>query len=241
MKALALFVLRATSALSSNVTHVWGRITAVTQNGFQVDQNFNADPQSAYRRGKRNITFKSATKFQGRLPQDLRVGRTVDIVGVATRTGVPATRVIVYEGNRPVHITAGARVTATNGSTRWPRSLEALLICKIQSHITIFLPAPESPTKTSGVTCCSMVSRASGLPGQLRVDRIRQRLPQQRRNASCWKFCVPVSCPANVGSPGVRPPPATPQYRRTDWQLALITRTLTSEMTAPVGESVRKE
>jgi len=113
-----LFVLLATSAQSSDVTHVWGRITAVTQSGLQADQNFIADPQSAYRRGKRNITFNSATKFQGSLPQDLREGRTVDIIGIATRTGVQATRVIVYEGNRPVRMTAGAPVTATNGSTR---------------------------------------------------------------------------------------------------------------------------
>ena len=82
-----------------------------------MDQNFNADPQSGYRRGKREITFTSKTRFEGSAREDLRVGRTVDILGIETaKSGVQATRVIVYEGNRPVRMPAGARVTAADGS-----------------------------------------------------------------------------------------------------------------------------
>jgi hypothetical protein len=82
--------------LYANITHVWGRITVVTKDGFEVDQNFNADPQSGYRRGKRQITLSSGTKFEESARQDLRAGRMVDIIGLETTDpGVQATRVIV--------------------------------------------------------------------------------------------------------------------------------------------------
>ncbi len=115
--ALSLFV-TATLTAQPGVEHVWGRITALNKSGFEVDQNFNADPQSAYRRGKRQITLNSTTKFEESARLDLRVGRTVDIIGVETTTnsGVQAKRVIVYEGNRPVRMHAGARVISTDGS-----------------------------------------------------------------------------------------------------------------------------
>jgi hypothetical protein len=106
--------------LYANITHVWGRITVVTKDGFEVDQNFNADPQSGYRRGKRQITLSSDTKFEERARQDLRAGRMVDIIGLETTDpGVQATRVIVYEGNAPVRMPAGARVIAPDGSVRF--------------------------------------------------------------------------------------------------------------------------
>jgi len=89
----------------------------MTKSGFEVDQNFNADPQSGYRRGKRQITVNSKTKFEGSTRQDLRVGRTVEIIGRETTvSGVQATRIIVYEGNHPVRMPAGARVIAPDGS-----------------------------------------------------------------------------------------------------------------------------
>ena len=118
MRVLALFLfVTAIASAQPRLEHVWGRISAMTKSGFEVDQNFNADPQSGYRRGKRQITFNSQTKFQGSAREDLRVGRTVDILGLeTTNSGVQATRVIVYEGNRPVRMPAGARVTATDGS-----------------------------------------------------------------------------------------------------------------------------
>jgi hypothetical protein len=106
--------------LYANITHVWGRITVVTKDGFEVDQNFNADPQSGYRRGKRQITLSSGTKFEESARQDLRAGRMVDIIGLETTDpGVQATRVIVYEGNAPVRMPAGARVIAPDGSVRF--------------------------------------------------------------------------------------------------------------------------
>jgi hypothetical protein len=104
--------------LYANITHVSGRISAVTQGGFEVDQNFNADPQSAYKRGRRTIAFTSDTEFVGSVPQDLQVGRTVEIVGLKTDSTVQATRVTVYEGNAPVRMPAGARVIRTDGTVR---------------------------------------------------------------------------------------------------------------------------
>ena len=89
----------------------------MTKSGFEVDQNFNADPRSGYRRGKRQIAFNSKTKFEESAREDLRVGRIVDILGLETAiSGVQATRVIVYEGNRPVRMPAGIRVIAPDGS-----------------------------------------------------------------------------------------------------------------------------
>ena len=114
--ALALFV-TATVLAQPRSEHVWGRVSAMTKSGFEVDQNFNADPQSGYQRRKRQITFNSKTKFEASARQDLRVGRTVDIIGLETTdSGVQATRVIVYDGNVPVRMPAGARVIAPDGS-----------------------------------------------------------------------------------------------------------------------------
>jgi hypothetical protein len=61
--------------LYANITHVWGRITDVTKDGFEVDQNFNADPQSGYRRGKRQIRLNPNTLFEESARQDLRAGK----------------------------------------------------------------------------------------------------------------------------------------------------------------------
>jgi hypothetical protein len=117
MRMLALFLFVTATVLAQPFyEHVWGRISATTKSGFEVDQNFNADPQSGYRRGKRQVTFNSATKFEGSERQDLRVGRTGDIIGIdTTRSGVRATRVIVYEGNAPARMPSGARVMAPDG------------------------------------------------------------------------------------------------------------------------------
>src|ERR1700733_7415950 len=70
--------------LYANITHVWGHITVVTKEGFEVDQNFNADPQSGYRRRNREITLSSDTQFEDSARQDLRAGRTADIIGLKT-------------------------------------------------------------------------------------------------------------------------------------------------------------
>jgi hypothetical protein len=118
MRALALSLyLTATVWAQPRLEHVWGRISAVNKSGFEVDQNFNADPQSGYRRGKRQITVTTNTKFEESARQDLRVGRTVDIIGrETTDSGVLAARVTVYEGNAPVRMPPGGRVTSPDGS-----------------------------------------------------------------------------------------------------------------------------
>lgn len=103
--------------LWANIDHVWGRITSVTAGQFEVDQNFNADPQSAYRRQARTVFIDADTQFQGSAAGDLRPGRTVDIIGAKTgASGIQASRIIVYEGNAPVRMPSGTRVIAPDGT-----------------------------------------------------------------------------------------------------------------------------
>jgi len=69
MRVLALFLFVTAIAFAQRrLEHVWGRISAMTKSGFEVDQNFNADPQSGYRRGKRQITFKIPKRSLKRAP-----------------------------------------------------------------------------------------------------------------------------------------------------------------------------
>src|ERR1700728_3959756 len=70
--AMSLFV-TATVFAQPGLEPVEGRISAINRSGFEVDQNFNADPQSGYRRGKRQIRLNSKTKFEESARQDLRV------------------------------------------------------------------------------------------------------------------------------------------------------------------------
>ena len=63
--------------LSANIEHVWGNITTVARGEFEVDENPNADPQSGYRRGKRQIEFDSDTEFQGSAPVRMPPGARV--------------------------------------------------------------------------------------------------------------------------------------------------------------------
>lgn len=58
----------------------------------------------------------SHTRFEESARQDLRAGRDVDILGTKAGSAVRATRVIVYEGNRPVRMPKGARVIEPNGA-----------------------------------------------------------------------------------------------------------------------------
>jgi hypothetical protein len=49
MWILALFLFAAATGFAqARLGHVWGRIRTMTKSGFEVDQNFNADPQSGY-------------------------------------------------------------------------------------------------------------------------------------------------------------------------------------------------
>jgi hypothetical protein len=108
--------------LTANIDHITGRITKVSSGEFEVDQNYNADPQSAYRRQFRQIAFDQHTEFQGSTPEDLRVGRDVDVIGLKT-TGsrAEASRITVYEGNRPVRMPKDARIILPNGPVQGPK------------------------------------------------------------------------------------------------------------------------
>jgi hypothetical protein len=116
--AIAFLVAAAALAQTSSVIpeHVWGRIESVGKTGFVVDQNYNADPQSAYVRQNRRIVIDTHTQFEDSARQDLRGGRDVDIIGTKRGSAVRATRIVVYEGNRPVRMPKGARVILPNGS-----------------------------------------------------------------------------------------------------------------------------
>lgn len=104
--------------LYANIDHLTGLITRIDPSGFRIDQNFDADPHSGYRRGPRDITYNSETAFENCAPEDLRVGRTVDIIGLKLgQVAVRATRVTIYEGKRPVRMPPGS-VLPPNGSRK---------------------------------------------------------------------------------------------------------------------------
>lgn len=102
--------------LYANIHKVDGRITHVGANGFQVDENYNADPHSAYRRGLREIVYDSGTQWEQSLPEDLKEGRDVFIIGLKLPGGeLQATRIVVYDGHKPVRMKPGTRVISPNG------------------------------------------------------------------------------------------------------------------------------
>ena len=70
--------------LDANVGKVEGWITHVGGNGFQVDENYNAPPESGYRRGLRQIVYDSGTQWAKSLPEDLKSGRDVFIIGLGS-------------------------------------------------------------------------------------------------------------------------------------------------------------
>jgi hypothetical protein len=91
--------------LWANIDKVEGRIRRVNRDGFQVDENYSADPDSGYRRGLREIIYDSGTQWEQSLPEDLKVGRDVFVIGLKLPSGkLEATRVIVYEGYTPVRM-----------------------------------------------------------------------------------------------------------------------------------------
>jgi hypothetical protein len=102
--------------LWANIDKVEGRIMFVARNGFQVDENYFAPPDSAYRRGLREIVYDSGTTWEGSEAQDLKVGRDAFLIGLKLPTGVlEATRVIVYERGAPVHMKR-SRIITPNGT-----------------------------------------------------------------------------------------------------------------------------
>ena len=76
--------------------------------------NPNADPQSAYERKKLNVVVNGDTIFDASDKDDPKVGRGVQMVGLDLRNGTTrATRVTVYEGDRPVRMRNGKVMPVT--------------------------------------------------------------------------------------------------------------------------------
>lgn len=91
-----------------NIVNFYGDITRLTASGFEVWTNPNADPQSAYKKEVRTVNVDADTKFEASASEDLRPGRSVQVIGVDLGAGtVGATKVTVYEGNRPVRMSDG--------------------------------------------------------------------------------------------------------------------------------------
>jgi hypothetical protein len=75
-------------ALWANIDKVEGRITFVGRSGFQVDQNYSADPASGYRRRMREILYDSGTRWDESVVEDLKIGRNVFVIGLKLPNGV---------------------------------------------------------------------------------------------------------------------------------------------------------
>jgi hypothetical protein len=92
----------------ANLTTFYGVITSVDANRFEVLTNPNADPQSAYKKQHKSVVMNVDTIFQSSAKEDLKTGRGVQVVGLDTKDGkVTATRLTIYERNRPVRMGAG--------------------------------------------------------------------------------------------------------------------------------------
>jgi hypothetical protein len=91
-----------------NIVNFFGVITKVDGAGFEMLTNPNADPQSAYVRKKLAVIVDADTLFDASAREDLKPGRDVQMVGLDLKNGtISATRLTVYEGNRPVRMGNG--------------------------------------------------------------------------------------------------------------------------------------
>ena len=93
-----------------NVVNFFGIITRVGGGGdsFDMFTNPKADPQSVYIKKNLKVTVDSDTLFSSSAEEDLKAGRDVQMVGLDLKNGtIRATRVTVYEGNRPVRMGNG--------------------------------------------------------------------------------------------------------------------------------------
>ena len=96
--------------------HIDGVIKKIRNHEFVVDQNVGADPHSGYRRGSRQIVYQTDTIFEQSAAEDLRVGRSVDVIGDPVgRSRVRARRITVCEGHRPVRMPANTCIIPTTG------------------------------------------------------------------------------------------------------------------------------
>jgi hypothetical protein len=101
--------------LWANIDKVEGRITSVGRSEFQVDEKYSAPPDSAHRRGIREIVYDSGTTWESSEAQDLKVSRDVFVIGLKLPSGVlEATRVIIYERGAPVRMKT-SRIVSPNG------------------------------------------------------------------------------------------------------------------------------
>jgi hypothetical protein len=104
-------------AIWLNTVNIFGNILKLTRQGIEVMANPNADPRSAYRSEKLDIQVDEDTRFETSQPTDLRIGRNVQVVGVDLGgSKVAASKIIVYEGNRPTGMSAGATTVTPNGT-----------------------------------------------------------------------------------------------------------------------------
>jgi hypothetical protein len=93
-----------------NVVNFFGVITKVDVGGerFEMLTNPNADPQSGYVKKKLQVSVDADTLFDASATEDLKLGRDVQMVGLDLKNGtIRATRLTVYEGNRPVRMGNG--------------------------------------------------------------------------------------------------------------------------------------
>src|ERR1035437_274266 len=93
-----------------NIVNFFGIITKVEGGGdsFDMFTNPKADPQSGYIKKNLKVTVDSDTLFSSSAEEDLKAGRDVQMVGLDLKNGtIRATRMTVYEGNRPVRMGNG--------------------------------------------------------------------------------------------------------------------------------------
>jgi len=103
--------------LYANIEHVWGRVVKLTSTGFEVWQNPNSGAESGAHPRYCYVTVTPGTDFQFSSRSDVRVGRNVDVIGLARpNSRVQAARVIVYEGNAPVQMPPNAPALTVDGS-----------------------------------------------------------------------------------------------------------------------------
>jgi hypothetical protein len=79
--------------------------------------NPNADPHSAYVKEKLRVSVDADTLFDASAKEDLKPGREAQMVGLDLKNGtIKATRLTVYEGNRPVRM-KGGKVLVPDGKS----------------------------------------------------------------------------------------------------------------------------
>ena len=102
-----------------NLENHYAVITRVNGTSFDVLTNPIADPKSAYKQENRTVRIDAGTVFEASAREDLKPGRGVQVIGVDDGNGaILATRLVIYEGNRPVRMRSDARVTLPNGTIR---------------------------------------------------------------------------------------------------------------------------